>query len=551
MRKAKNFGRILRWTAHILFLLLALVGLWAVNYFFQLDKALRTPLPTLRMVWLPLLCGLVYGLIWLGWWISRVLAASKEPSPFPDIDSAWRTAVRELEQRGVDLVHTPLFLSLGRPADREINLFNAARLSLAAPPAPRDAEAPLRVYATHEAIYVTCGELSLLGQQAKRFAAARREAEERAAATGPTMSLDAVNRELESGDVDVQGISSPEGEGDANDASHPKLTSTSTKTQPSTATAPRTAMVAQGLSLVEERVAMLVAEEEPADDSFVEYELAQLDPLTVDLAEALLKDAGEVELITARLRRLCKLIAEERHPHNPLHGAMVLIPAAAADDDRAANHVAVLAQKDLDTVRDAAQVDCPHVAIVCDLEQTPGCTELLARFPDDQRQRRLGVRFPRLSIGDAPKAAGMIDEGLTWLCNELVPPLVYRLLPLSRTDTPSTREPAGGNTALYRFLYRMRNRRRRLTRILQRAMCADRLRPTLLGGCFLVATGGDSQREQGFAAAVFSQLNDMKDLGNWTASAVEQDRKQRRLAKFGYAAIVALVAVLLLAVWKL
>jgi type VI protein secretion system component VasK len=305
------------------------------------------------------------------------------------------------------------------------------------------------------------------------------------------------------------------------------------------------------LSLVEEQVALLVADEQPAEDVLLAEEDTQLDPLTADLAAALLKDADEVELISARLRHLCGLITAERHPFSPLSGALVLIPAAAVDCDRAANHTAVLAQKDLDTVRDAMQVDCPHVALVCDLEQTPGCGELLARFPEDQRQRRLGVKFPRLTAADSAKGGAMIEEGIAWLCDELIPPLVYRLLPLGRAQAVAPREESCGNAALYRFLYRLRNRRQRLTRILQRAMCADRVRPTLLGGCFLVATGCDAQRQQGFAAAVFSQVQEMKDLGNWTPAAVEQDRKHRRWAVAGYAALAALAALLLVAVARM
>ena len=112
------------------------------------------------------------------------------------------------------------------------------------------------------------------------------------------------------------------------------------------------------------------------------------------------------------------------------------------------------------------KVDWAHLAIVCDMEQTPGCRELLDRFPDDQRQRCLGVRFPRLAAGDLTKAAHMIEEGVEWLCDELIPPLVYRLFPLEGS-TLAGESDGESNSALYRFLYRMRSRRERLTRVLQ------------------------------------------------------------------------------------
>lgn len=546
MRKSDTLGRVLRWIAHGVFLLLALVGLTALNYYLQLDKALSTPLPVLRLVWLPLLCLLAYSLLWLGWWICRVLATPREPSPFPDIDAAWNSAVRTLEQRGVDLTKTPLFLTLGRPAEKEINLFNAARLPLLTAPVPQDSEAPLHVYATAEAVYVACGELSLLGRQAVRFTQARRDAEQRAQ---KALAQDQLARRQagagESSDVEVERIPI--------DAAEPTRRGTAAPVSTTAANGPATRTAAdsdQGLSLVEQHVALLMAEDEQLEETFVEHEQAVLDPLTVDLSEALLKEIDEVEVVTARLQHLCRRIAEVRRPYCPLNGALLLIPAAAVDCDRTANHVAVLAQKDLDTVRDSMKVDCPHVAIVCDVEQTPGCGELLDRFPEDQRQRRLGVRFPRLAEGDVGNAARMIEQGVAWMCDELIPPLVYRLFPLAGSSLPQE-SGTEANSALYRFLYRMRSRRERLTRVLQRAVCSDSHRPTMFGGCYLVATGTDAQREQGFAASVFGQLVDLKDFGAWTDRALEEDKRRTRWARIGYAGLAAVAIVLLAAIARM
>ncbi|MEQ8791064.1 MAG: type VI secretion protein IcmF/TssM N-terminal domain-containing protein [Pirellulaceae bacterium] len=553
-RDGDAVGRVLRWIAHFVFLVLAVVGLTALNYLLQLDKALNAPLPGLRLLWLPLLCLLAYGLIWLGWWICRVVSMRKEPSPFPDIDAAWNTAVRLLEKRGVDLERTPLFLTLGRPAGKEIHLFNAARLPLLTAPAPPESDAPLHVYATPDAVYIGCGEISLLGRQAARFAQAQLEAEQRMKhlCTRPA----GCSTVAESSDVDVERIPiGDEGDVSSGGATTATTSTTATAAAAKTAAKPGTRTLAdsaEGLSLVEQQVAMLVADDdERLEETFVEHEQTVLDPIEADLAEALLRDTAEAELISARLRHLCTLIGEQRLPFAPINGTLLLIPAAATDCERSANHVAVLAQKDLDTVRDALQVECAHVALVCDMEQSPGCPELVERFPADQRQRRLGVRFPRLAPNDISKAAAMIDQGVTWMCDELIPPLVFRLFPLGSPDADVLESDDDANAALYRFLYRMRARRERLTRILQRAICSDPHRPPMFGGCFLVATGADAQREQGFASAVFSQLVDMQDLGNWTDEAVEKNKRQTRWARIGYAALAGLAVILLVAVARM
>src|SRR5439155_24859794 len=89
---------------------------------------------------------------------------------FREIDGAWDVAVRALAQAGIRPGDLPMFLVLGRPAGPEENLFHAAQLPLVVKQTPGDARAPLHVYATREAIYVTCAGASLLGKHAANVA---------------------------------------------------------------------------------------------------------------------------------------------------------------------------------------------------------------------------------------------------------------------------------------------------------------------------------------------------------------------------------------------
>src|SRR5262249_53466569 len=71
---------------------------------------------------------------------------------------------------GIDPRDVPLFLVLGRTEGPTAALFQASRLPLVVKQAPARADAPLYVFASREAIYVTCEGTSLLGSHAALLA---------------------------------------------------------------------------------------------------------------------------------------------------------------------------------------------------------------------------------------------------------------------------------------------------------------------------------------------------------------------------------------------
>src|SRR5690606_9966766 len=99
-----------------------------------------------------------------------------------------------------------------------------------------------------------------------------------------------------------------------------------------------------------------------------------------------------------------RLIQQTRRPYCPINGVICLIPLAATAGDAEANQTAVLLQRDLDTLRDVFQLKAPLYTMVCDLEQAPGCRDLLERFPHEQRHRRLGALLPHLAACDRSRA---------------------------------------------------------------------------------------------------------------------------------------------------
>ena len=84
--------------------------------------------PWIGRFWLPLLALCLYAMLWLGWWLYRLLSLDIEPvgSEFPDIDRAWGQALEAMGRADIALDNAPLFLVLGWPSVSEDDFFRAA-----------------------------------------------------------------------------------------------------------------------------------------------------------------------------------------------------------------------------------------------------------------------------------------------------------------------------------------------------------------------------------------------------------------------------------------
>ena len=154
--------RVLRWLVHLVLVGLVLVGLWHLNSVLGVEKLLRSPWPILHQAWLPLLFLLVYLLAWLSYGLWRLLAPPRTQAEFPDVEAAWAKALRALQEGGIGLDRAPLFLILGRPARGLHGLIHAAGMRLTVPQTPAAADAPVHVFANHDAIFVSCSGCALV-----------------------------------------------------------------------------------------------------------------------------------------------------------------------------------------------------------------------------------------------------------------------------------------------------------------------------------------------------------------------------------------------------
>jgi len=487
--RIRNLGTGLRWTLHILLLLGILVLLHFLNRLILGN--ITSGFEFFNRNWLPILFLLVYVLAWAAWWLYKLLSAEEEQSVFPDIDEAWTEAVQALGQAGLSLTDLPLFLVLGRPEAPEDDLFQAAQLQLVVRQTPR-AAAPLHVYASRDALYVTCAGASLLGRQATILA--------------------------------VEGLPDMGSGGTVTDEFDPGKT-----------------LMPRGAG--EKKVIKLVAMTVGRQATGLERRAMRREG-GFKLPE-LLKNTTEVEMQTARLEHLCRLIVRDRRPYCPVNGILVLVPLGSTDADTDAQQTGEIIQRDLATAQSTLKVHCPLFALVCDLEALPGFREFMLRLPaKDRRERRLGQRFPLAADINGEPLLDLVDGSVQWLCGSLLRDWVFKLF---RVEVPGRDEldvVVAGNTNLYLLLDELRDRQKRLSRVLKVALARQANGPLLFGGCYLAGTGHDPDREQALVAGLFRRLLDSQDYVSWTDQALADDANAERVAKLGYGILAGVGAVM-------
>jgi hypothetical protein len=498
-RSSAGVGQAVRWVLHLVILAAILVGLYFLGQTFHIEKYIPRQ-PLLRKAWLPILFLLVYALCWLSWWLWKLLVSEEEPSYFPDIDAAWEAGLQALHKAGLGLTDLPLFLILGQAEEDEKALFQATALPLKVRQTPPQADAPVHVYATPEAIYVTCPGASVLGRYATSLAG--KSADSAMVVNQPS---------AEDSPIDVtlrpQGGSAPV-----------------RQIHEIVARAEREGRV---LSKEERRELRRLNRRDNPNTSFI-------------------RNAEEISLQTARLKHLCRLIVRDRHPYCALNGTLVLIPFAGTDSDQDATDAGDICQRDLAVTRTALKVHCPLIALVCDLETAPGFAEFVARFNAKERLQRIGQRCPLLpdlkertarasAAGSEDPLGDMLDSMVRWICKSVVPGWVYKKFQLEEREGEDVAITTRANSRLFLFFDDLSERQKRLASILRRGLeMEDRTAPLLFGGCYLAGTGNDPAREQAFVAGVFKRLIEGESTVYWTDQTLAEEALYQRWINIGW-----------------
>jgi len=511
----RHISRGLRWVIHIILVVGSVVLLHFLNLYFDLGRYI----PRQKFLgdnWLPILFLLCYVLGWLAWALYRLLVPEDIESDFPDIDAAWDQALQALRQSGLGLTDAPLFLVLGETIGGEAALFKAAfpsaqrPLRLAGAPLGK---APLHVYATADAIWLTCAGASLTGEQVRRLST-----------TG-----DGSAGGVLPGATDGSGMSTMAPGGQLQDV---QVILRRARNEGRDPTDQEQAEIRQLLGQEQSEHAAQVRSKRPP----------------------LLRETAVVDLCAARLAHLCRLVVRDRKPFCSINGILLLVPWAGTDTDDDAGQTAEVLRTDLTAFRAHLKVLCPVFALVCDLENVPGFREFLQHVPEKDRLRRVGQRFPLAPevVGDG--ALKMIDSGLQWICAAMFPSWVTRCFRLEGPGQDTMATVTEVNTRLYQAMFQLLERQRRLSRILTRGLVYKEGEPLLFGGCYLGATGANPAGEQAFVPGVIQRLIEEQNNVSWTGQAVAEDESYSRWARLGYGALggfAALVVVvgIALVVW--
>ncbi|MGE3807110.1 MAG: type VI secretion protein IcmF/TssM N-terminal domain-containing protein [Gemmataceae bacterium] len=397
----------------------------------------------------------------------------------PDIDAAWAEGIANLRAAQIDLTDYPLFLVLGRSAAGVENLFDSAQVPLivrASPP-----EGPVQFCAGDEGIYICCPGTCAMAYQAELLATE----------SAPAPAEDDFYQTL-----------------------RPK---------------------AGQQREIQAVLARAKKEGRPLDAK----EKEELRRLSSGSKSSLLRDTDDIQALAQRLERLCQLIVEARQPYCPLNGILTLIPYPGLARPEVASQFGQLMQQELDIVRTTLRVNCPILALICDLETAPGFRDFIERFPADQRQRRLGLRLPHSPDLDPEQWQDMLVNAALWICQSLMPSWVYRLV---RLDPPGT--DTLGNASLMHLLAEFYARADNLATILGSGIPLHPPTPPLFGGCYLAGTGADPQHEQAFAPGVFRRLLEDQNFVSWTAEAIAEDARNQRLANLGTTVLAILTVAL-------
>jgi hypothetical protein len=490
-------------------------GLCVVNRFPAVEQRLPFQSEFLRENYLSIAFLVMWGVSWLGYGLYRSSGTEPSTALFADIDAAWGEATAALAGEGIGLADAPIYLILGRVAAGEEAIIQAAEQPIVVR-APAGADAPLRVYANRDAIFVTCAGASAWGRYCALLAGE------------------------EGSDASVVKIAAPAGDKTIQFGSE------------------STGMAPEQLDELRELLAKQQQRDlTPAEKSRLQ-ELAELTKGPAKAKPKVSLTADAQARGTNRLRHLCALIRRDRRPWCPINGVLLLVPWSATESDESTKEAIGILHRDLGIAREGLRLRYPTFALVCDLETARGFAEFRESFtPETLKKGRIGQRLPLVPDMPPGEVPELLERGIEWIGQTVLPAGILRFLRLDPPAGDAAAATAAGahNRNLYLLLSQVYQRGPRLGRLLSRGLpagtgqAADALDALpLLGGCYLAGTGR-APEQQAFAAAVIQRLIAGQSSVSWTANALAEDARDRRVALIGSMAVAALaVAATVLAI---
>ncbi len=517
---------------HVVLVVGFTVGLYFVELHTGLTNAIGRGPGWFRPYWLPALFLLAYALTWSAVWLWRLLAPNQPTTDFPDIDDAWAEIVAALDKAGIGLADTPVFLVFGSHPGGFDPLFRALPGGLAVAGVP-GAAAPIVAFANRDAIYLSVPGASLLGAQEQVDALAFNPSggdgfdADGAAAMGQSVGFgQSIAMGQSVGFGQSMGLGASIGLEGSLDVGNPL------------------GGAGKRMRDIQQIVARLNAEGRPP----TEDERRRIQDLFGNgggggggaapaaggrqAQQSVLQNPELVGDAEARLTHVCGLLAAARWPLCPANGAVLAIPATAAERTDAAQQWGLVARQDLAVAEAALRLRFPVYALLGGVEDLQGATAFFDRFAADMGKERLGKGFPLNP--DVPPAGvtAAVESSAEWIMGSLLPYLVIRQM---RVDggaggATTTRD----NDQLVRFLAALRKRRSNLARLISRAVQPGPDRVPLYGGCYLSVVLRSDPTEARFARAFFQKVTQTQGYVAWTDEAYAAEAGYRNRTAIGY-----------------
>jgi hypothetical protein len=417
-------------------------------------------------------------------------------SKYPDIDQAWDEGVTALAEQGIELSDLPLYVVLGAGTEADcLTLMGASRLTAVVSGAPRG-PAPLRWYATSNAIYLFCNGLGRIGRLSELAASGGR---------GGGGGANPITATMVAGAPPRQATVASGFPGD--------VTKTGAGAGPILGT-----IVAAGGSGGGERSGGEAA------------------PTSSGMSR---KDADEQ---TDRLDYAMQKLRRARQPYCANNGVLTILPHAVLENVVYAREAPESVRTDLNAVRSSCRVASPVTMLVTGMESEAGFAELIRRVGHERaRSSRFGKGFDVWNVAS--------DENLDALslhaCGSFED-MVYTLFAADDGSDPRS------NGKLYELLCRVRKHLQpRLRGVLVNGYAVETEGngepPRLFSGCYFAATGrgGDSQA---FVRSVFDKLDQQCEDLQWSDRALREEGAYRWVLwglNFANAALLLIAAFLL------
>lgn len=525
----------LAWFAHVV-LVLALLALAFLlqNYWYPDMNSWLGPAEQLgiKKFWLAILLLLGYALLWAAAWLWAQLAPEQASVVYPDLDDAWNTALESLQRAGIGIADTPVFLVIGELPNGFEPLFRALPRGVAVA-GGTSSEAPVRVFANSDAIYVTVSGASLLGVQ---------EAGDIVDLTS-TAGRDAGASIL--GSVGFGGQSISIGAGGASVGA----------SLGASMGASLGASMAGGGGL--RRIQRIIQKAKIEGRELTDAEKAEIrnmssttEPASAGPAPSTQRKATPMSVLQnpdlvseseGRLSYICQRIAASRWPLCPVNGLILAVPVAALDSESRAVQWGSVARQDLSVIEKTLKLRYPVFALLGGMELLPGGGTFFDAFAAEKGNQRLGKGFPLNPSGGPADVESAIEANAGWVLGGLLP---YWALRYTRiTGGPNDTDD---NAASVRFLTESTRRGPALGKLLSQAIAGGDQAPTF-GGCYLVVGSVRDPNEAKFARDFFKKVEGSQAAVAWTADAYAADAAYRRFTMMGYAGlgVMALVVVAL------